>query len=226
MGGVLDHVQDPVPVLGELLDLVEGVLAYHVDEELHIRTRDECLPGSLEYDCVDVRPPIEVLHHSAQLAYHCDIQRVHRLWPVDQDRGDASFVHIDVDVAELEGIGPPGEPFGHLQSRHVCVSHGHPGCLRDSDPVGELEWAHCPSQPDLGSPVDVLHAADSFLDYLGADREGLTHQPLLDYPGCFLVAFPVLVDLPHLSLLHEGAHVVGTSEAGYGELLGQVVAAV
>ena len=75
-------------------------------------------------------------------------------------------------------------------------------------------------------PVDVLHAADSFLDYLGADREGLTHQPLLDYPGCFLVAFPVLVDLPHLSLLHEGAHVVGTSEAGYGELLGQVVAAM
>ena len=75
-------------------------------------------------------------------------------------------------------------------------------------------------------PCRHPHGADSFLDYLGADREGLAHQPLLDHPGCFLVAFSVLVDLPHLSLLHEGAHVVGTSEAWYGELLGQVVAAV
>ena len=102
--GVLDHVQDPVPVVGELLDLVEGVLADHVDEELHVRTRDECLAGSFEHDCVDVGPRIEVLHHPAQLAYYCDVEGVHRLRPVDEYRCDTGLVHIDVDVAEVEGI--------------------------------------------------------------------------------------------------------------------------
>ena len=200
-----------MPVSGEVVDLLERVLADLVNEELDVSSSNEGLASAVEDDRADVIAFVQFVNRLAQLADQGDVERVHRLWPVEADCGDAA-VNLDVDVRELERRIPTCEPSGQVQSRFIGIGTGHPDSLGDADAIGYLEGAAGPAQPDLRPAVDVLHRADLLFDDLRGHREGLAKQPLPDSPVGTIVAVGVRTNLPYPALLDQSAQAGCTGE--------------
>ena len=108
----------------------------------------------------------------------------------------------------------------------MSVGLGHAAGFTNADAVHHFERATGPSKSDLGASVNVLHAADVFLNDLSGDTKHHTEQAFGNDRVLFVGVRGIFRDIPLLVGFDQRTQVGSPRVARGVELLGEVISRV
>ena len=151
-------------------------------EESDVGSRQERLAAARDDDSFHRGIPRRGVERVLQLRDDVLVERVHRVWTIDGQRGDTVF-NLRTNEGEAERLAGAGLAFergrdGQAPARGKSGDE-IAGAL-DAVVVHQLERAAAPAEAHAGADVGVFDRADAFVDERGRDVARSGGQPVAD----------------------------------------------